>query len=72
MSSYFTLVCLEWACFVFKAADIYACPNLSRQILPSSEPRCLNLGCKNGEANKGHIQNIENVVLPGSVHLETN
>ena len=46
MSLYFSIFCLECASFVLRAADIYACLNLSRWVMPSFEPRYLNFGCK--------------------------
>ena len=55
---FFTL--LEWSSYVFKAANIYACLTLSRQII-----LCLNLSILiwaakmlPGVANKGHIPNV--------------
>ena len=57
--------------FVFRATSIYACLNLSRLVIPSFEPRYLNLGCKMllGGAGRCHIQNIRSVVILKSVHL---
>ena len=46
VSSYLSIFCLEHASFVLRAGNIYACLNLSRQVMPSSEPRYLYFGCK--------------------------
>ena len=74
MSSHFSLLCLEWSSFVFRAPSILACLNISRWIIPESEPRYCSLSCKMllGGANKGHIQNVKSVVILGSANSETN
>ena len=46
MSLYVSIFCLECASFVLTAAHIYVCLNLSRWVMPSSEPRYLSCGCK--------------------------
>ena len=46
MSSYLSLFCLEYPSVVLRAANMYVCVNLSRRVMPSSEPKYLSFGCK--------------------------
>ena len=49
--------CLECASLALRAVSIFVCYNLLGWVLPSSEPKYLNLGCKKLEdvVNMGHI-----------------
>ena len=51
------LFCLEHASFVLRAANMYGCLNLSRQVMPSSDPSTLVVAVKKlqGDADIGPI-----------------
>ena len=66
MSLYLSIFCLECACFVLRAANMYVFLNLSRWVMPLSEPRYLHFAVRKlqGEAGKGHVQSIKNKGIP--------
>ena len=45
MSLYLCLFCLEHASFVLRATNMYICLSLSKQVVPSSEPKYQRFGC---------------------------
>ena len=73
-SSYLSLFCLECAYFMLSAANMYVCLSLSKQVMPSSEPRYLNFGCKKVAkcSNYGSRPKIKNEGIPMNAHWGTN
>ena len=74
MSSCLSLFCLEHASFVIRAANMYVCLNLSRQVMYLSEPKYLSFGCKKlqGVTDIGDVHvSIKNREILGSAHWGT-
>ena len=71
-SSCLSCFCLEHASLVLSAASMYVCLSLSRWVMPSSEPKYLNFGCKK-TTRWGMYASFPkyNEGIPGNAHLET-